>query len=256
MEELSSENFITEFQLAGIPNRGMINNTENIVLVAHPFRDEMQYTAQFSLSEGAVSEPESGSSFSPGSHSLRVTAEDGTQRVYELVLEYREKTALLIIDLQNANFPVYNQTEVLANINKLRRNASGKAPTIFIQHTDTGPWMEGSHTWQINNAVQPSEDDILLRKSTISAMTPELKDTLNNLGVYRIILTGTLTDLCIAQTIKPAYRSGYHVIVPLNAHSTNLDNPEEIIRKFYRDYNKYIDVYPVDEIDFSIAEMD
>ncbi len=252
VDEEKYDNYILEFALESISNRGVINNIDNSITVASPFKDENEYVAHFSLSDGATSEPKSGSSFGTGNNQITVTSKDGIQRVYDLILEFRNKTALLIIDLQNANFPVYKQQELLANINTLHSKAalSDKAITIFMQHTDSGVWEYGSDTWQIKSEVQPLDNDILLRKITISAMTQEMEDVLNNLGVYKILLTGTLTNLCIAESIIPAYNLGFRIIVPEEAHTTNYENPDKVISDFYITYAEYIEVYTVDKIDF------
>jgi nicotinamidase-related amidase len=251
------ENYIKELYIESIPNRGVVNNADNTVKVFFPFNSSEEYQVHFTISEGALAYPESGSWFSPGNSTIKVTAGNGSEREYTLVLEYRSRSALLIIDMQNQNFPVYNQTNLISTVNQLRQKAAAnKSFTIYIQHTEFGPWAEGTETWQIFSAVKPAKDDILLQKSTISAMTPEIKDTLHSLGVYKLVMTGTLTNLCIAESIKPAYNSGFQVVIPREGHSTNLDNPEQVIDDFYKEYKRYFDDLTADEIEFGTPKPD
>lgn len=242
---------IKSFSLNGIPNQGVIDNLQNTITIFAPFEDGVEYQSNFTVSVGAVSEPHTGAMFGIGTYTIAITSQTGEERIYKLALEHRDRMALLIIDLQNANFPVYNQTELLENINSLHDRASNtNAVTIFVQHTDTGPWAQGTETWEIHRQVKPNYYDVILQKKTISAMTLEMIDTLNALKIDKLVVTGTLTNLCIAETIKPAYQSGYRIFVPEGGHSTNADNPEKIISYFYNTYRNYITVCSVDEVKF------
>ncbi|MEN8156669.1 MAG: isochorismatase family cysteine hydrolase [Bacteroidota bacterium] len=248
-EPETSENLIRSFYLDAFPNQGVINYGRNSIMVFGPCAPGTDYVAHFIISNGATSTPESGSTFTVGHNSVQVIAENGDERTYDVILEHRNRTALLIIDLQNANFPVFRQEMLLATINSLHEQAHRcDAVTIFIQHTHLGLWEEGSYSWQIHSGVKPGEKDIMLKKETISAMNHELQDTLNAMGIHRIVLTGTLTELCISETIIPSWESGFHIVVPETGHSTNDDHPEKVISQFYNTYNKYIEVLETEEI--------
>jgi nicotinamidase-related amidase len=244
-----SEGKVLSLYAQGFPNQGVINQGTLEVVLFAPFESDMSYPVHFSLTEGASSDPASGTSFPVGSHRIIVTGADGEKRIYMLHMESRDRTALLIIDLQNANFPVFDQDALFETINYLHEKSSQcEAVTIFIQHTQIREFEEGTYTWQIHSKVKPEEEDIILQKSTIPAMTPEVVDTLHAMGIHRLVITGTLTELCISESIEPAWNLGFHLVVPRKGHSTNKSDPEKIISDFYNKYRKYMEVLDVEAV--------
>jgi len=245
------ENYIVDLEIETIQNAAVIDNEINLIRVVSPFGLDKQYVANFTVSDGATAHPESGSYFYRGDNLISVTSATDVTREYNLSLEFRDRTALLIIDLQNANFPVYNEDELLSKINYLHDKAhNSDAITIFVQHTMEGEWKEGSKTWEIHPSVVPYDKDTVIQKISISAMTDQMKNILEENLIDKIVLTGTLTELCISYSVLPAFKSGYCLYVPRDCHSTNDPDAEMVIEQFYDQYKSLIIDCNASEIEF------
>lgn len=255
--ELSGKNNILKFSFEEFKTRATINNVENAINIFAPFTDEniTSLTPLIEISENATIEPSSGVTMDFSNEiSFTVTAENGSVNVYSINLIEKLKSALLIIDVQNANFPTYNQDDFLANINNLRTKAyNAGQPVIYIQHCGRGDWEINTSTWQINGFVAPNDDDYVVYKTQVDGFTSEeFKNLIEELNVYKLIFTGTKTDLCIEQTIKSGYKEGYHLVLIEDGHSTNSSNPSNVISDYNKEFQdeEYGELIKSDDFDF------
>lgn len=142
-----------------------------------------------------------------------------------------EKTALLVIDVQNIMFSyeggsLWNEQQVLHNISSLLAKArKSNTPIIYIQHTDINSnsmLSEGKVTWEIHQNVHPLPTDIVIQKSSWDAFyQTTLHKKLQELGIRRLIIAGMQTEFCLDTTCRSAYSLGYHEnILVKDAHST------------------------------------
>ncbi len=157
-------------------------------------------------------------------------------------------TALLIIDVQNTYLeeketaqetkrwqPFYrrmNQT-VIPNISHLIRECRSQGVEIIFAriacHKQDGrdrslsqkkPGFnyllipKGSHTGQIVPELCPMKEDIVVIKSTDSALTgTNLRLMLHNMGIKDIIATGIFTDQCVSSTVRSLADESFGVVV-------------------------------------------
>lgn len=142
-----------------------------------------------------------------------------------------EKTALLLIDVQNIMFSyeggsLCNEQQVLQNITSLREKAQqSNVPIIYIQHTDPSSdsiLSEGKDTWEIHRDVRPLPTDIVIQKSSWDAFyQTTLHKKLQELEIEKLVFAGMQTEFCLDTTCRRAYSLGYKEnILVKDAHST------------------------------------
>jgi hypothetical protein len=134
----------------------------------------------------------------------------------------RDKTALLVIDVQNGVVEgAYNLASVVANIN----GAIGKAraagvPVIWVQHSDEELEID-SDAWQIVPELSPAADEPNVRKTFKSSFeATNLEEILSGLNVSHVVITGMQTNNCVRHTTHSALERGYDVTLIGDAHST------------------------------------
>jgi nicotinamidase-related amidase len=78
-------------------------------------------------------------------------------------------SALLVIDMQNANtVGGWQREEVIGRIRKLIDKATS-APVIWIQHDQPASQLEkGSHGWQIVEQVRPGHGETVIEKQYLA----------------------------------------------------------------------------------------
>ncbi|MFF2907732.1 cysteine hydrolase family protein [Paenibacillus sp. NPDC057934] len=136
-------------------------------------------------------------------------------------------TALLIIDVQEAMFSypgqeLYEGPRVMDRIISLLDKArlSG-TPVVYIQHTEDEEFTRDSPTWQISARIQPQEGERIIEKPTWDAFHRTiLHETLQQMGITRLIIVGMQTQFCVDTTTRRAYSLGYESVLVQDAHST------------------------------------
>jgi nicotinamidase-related amidase len=97
---------------------------------------------------------------------------------------------------------------------------------------------EGDHRGEIIDEIKPEEDDIVVKKTTDSALIgTNLRLTYYNMGIDTVIVTGNMTDQCVSSTVRDLADESFKVWVPEDAclaatkrlHETEL----EIINNIY-----------------------
>lgn len=70
--------------------------------------------------------------------------------------------------------------------------------------------------------VQPGDGEIVIQKRRYSAFTETgLEETLKNLGVRTLVLTGVATNLCVETTARDGFLRGYYIVCVKNLTATN-----------------------------------
>ena len=139
-----------------------------------------------------------------------------------------QKTALLIIDVQNCMFnpaePVYNSTVLLERLLWLINQArASDTPVIYVQHNGpTGaPHAPGEPGWAIHPAIAPQAGETIVQKTTPDSFyQTTLKAELAAKGIEQLVIAGIQTDYCVDTTCRRAASEGYNVTLVSDAHST------------------------------------
>lgn len=171
------------------------------------------------------------------------------------------KKALLIIDVQNGMFPkenaVHNGERLLLRISSLLTQARlTKTPVIYIQHNAPigRPLEYKTSGWEIHPDIAPEKEDIIIQKTTPDAFfQTSLEDTLNQLDIEHVIITGIQTEACVDTTCRRAFSNHFKVTLVSDAHSTwdtNLLTAEQIIGHHNEVLRWFADVYPSSDISF------
>jgi nicotinamidase-related amidase len=70
------------------------------------------------------------------------------------------------------------------------------------------------HASQIPDAIKPMADEIIVTKTTDSALTgTNLRLVLTNLGITHVVCTGIFTDQCVSSTVRSLADESFDVIV-------------------------------------------
>jgi nicotinamidase-related amidase len=76
-------------------------------------------------------------------------------------------------------------------------------------------------SWQIDDAVAPLPGELVLSKTSSGPLnSTKLDQTLHNLGIESLIVTGLTTDVCVSQTARETADRGFQVIVAEDACTT------------------------------------
>lgn len=131
-------------------------------------------------------------------------------------------TALLLIDLQKdyfpgGLFPLPNIETAQTHCETLLKAArQTRMPVVHIQHIfpkDAGPFLcENTDGIDIHERVSPLPDETLITKRAPNAFhDTHLHSHLQRHQCDHIVLTGAMTQMCVAATARAALDLGYHV---------------------------------------------
>jgi nicotinamidase-related amidase len=137
-------------------------------------------------------------------------------------LENRPKTALLVVDVQNAVVGgAHERDAVVANVGTLvERARTQEIPVVWVQHSDEGI-VKGSEGWQIVPELSPDDAEPLVQKNYPDSFEDtSLESVLSGLGVGRLVVVGAQTDECIRSTLHGALVRGYDATLVSDAHTT------------------------------------
>jgi nicotinamidase-related amidase len=141
------------------------------------------------------------------------------------------KTALLLVDIQNDYFPG-GKNELAGSI-----SASLKAkqlldafrnlnfPIIHVQHISTRPgatfFLPDTPGMQFHENVKPLPGETIVQKHFPNSFRgTELRETLKNLGVTKLVICGMMTHMCIDSTTRAAFDYGFECIIAGDACAT------------------------------------
>ncbi len=72
----------------------------------------------------------------------------------------------------------------------------------------------GSERAEIIDELRPANDEIVVCKTTDSALTgTNLRLTLNNLGITNVVVSGVFTDQCVSSTVRSLADESFNVVV-------------------------------------------
>lgn len=137
-----------------------------------------------------------------------------------------KKTALVVIDVQNAMFTegVYQGDVLIQNIKDLITKArSNDTPIFYIQHNEGEgqPLENGTFGWEIPPEIAPAAQDTIIQKTTPDSFhQTDFEEQLQHQKVEHLVLAGIQTDLCVDTTCRRAFSMGYDVTLVADAHST------------------------------------
>lgn len=131
-------------------------------------------------------------------------------------------SALVIIDVQNdVVAQAVNRADVIEKIGLLVEQARIQhVPVVWVQHSAEGMPID-SAGWQIVDELEPAATEPIVHKRYGDAFedTP-LAETLAELGVRRLVITGAQTDACIRSTLHGSLARGYDTTLVGDAHTT------------------------------------
>ncbi|WP_026679259.1 cysteine hydrolase family protein [Fictibacillus gelatini] len=136
-----------------------------------------------------------------------------------------QKTALLIVDVQNAMFdeanPIYDGTQLLKNLEDvIQRARAANIPVFFVQHNDE-EFKTGTPAWEIHPAIAPIKGDVVIQKRTPDSFHgTELYEKLQAERIKHLVIAGNQTEYCIDTTCRRAFSLGFHVTLVKDAHRT------------------------------------
>jgi ureidoacrylate peracid hydrolase len=170
------------------------------------------------------------------------------------------KTALLIIDVQNDNMTIGGKFEtsgavehakkqnVVENIKAISEKAREVGIPVFHNHfvvekgakgignrapifkaiAETGSIVRGTWGAAPVDGVEPKEGDFVLERARMSAFNGTQLDTLlRGLDIETIIVTGVWTNMAVEHTCRDGADYGYNVVIATDGTSTINDEWQE-----------------------------
>jgi len=146
-----------------------------------------------------------------------------------------KKTSLMVVDMQNdfanekGSLYVPSVTRVIPNIKKLIKKArESKTPIFYTQDWHRPDWIEfkrwtvhcvqGSWGANIIEELKPKENDYCIKKQTYNAFYGTfLERYLKELKIDTLLISGTVSNICVLETAADASRRGYYVVIPIDA---------------------------------------
>ncbi|MGE6353331.1 cysteine hydrolase family protein [Flavobacterium sp. NPDC079362] len=157
--------------------------------------------------------------------------QNNTQNTKEMENTKTEKTALIIIDIQNDYFP--GGTMELVDAEKAALKAkellsyfrANKMPVIHIQHialqegaTFFLPDTKGA---EINKIVSPLADEKVITKNYPNSFRDtKLLEYLQENKITNLVFAGMMTDVCIDATVRASMDNGFKNILISDAVAT------------------------------------
>lgn len=159
---------------------------------------------------------------------------------YEIVPELSvdaRQTALIILDMQvdfvdpEGKLSVPEARKTVPAIRRMIEKARGAGiPVIFTQdwHRSDDPefsiWpehtVEGSPGAEIVAELSPREKDFFIRKRTYDPFfSTDLDLLLRQKEIHRLVITGTMANVCVLHTAGSGHLLGYESIIPMDAVS-------------------------------------
>jgi nicotinamidase-related amidase len=140
--------------------------------------------------------------------------------------------ALLIIDMQNGCLIPYSRRYdtlgIISRINQLSEKFRAKKyPVIFIRHDGTSENELIPHTeaWNlIPDLIKMPADLYIDKTANDSFYKTALQQTMLQLKIDELFITGSATDFCVDATIKSALARDYKITVISDCHTTE-DKP-------------------------------
>ena len=146
----------------------------------------------------------------------------------------REKSALLVIDMQNYFWGIVES--IIENLSRtIDMCRKVNVPVLFTQHgyddpeKDSGmlgqwwddPIIVGTDKWELIPQVAPREDEKVFSKMRYSAFYgTDLEQYLKSRGMKNIIIGGVMTNLCCETTARDAFIRDFRVFFLVDGTAT------------------------------------
>ncbi|WP_130803968.1 cysteine hydrolase family protein [Acinetobacter ihumii] len=140
------------------------------------------------------------------------------------------KRALLVIDVQNDYFQggamqLVGSELALRQINQLEKLfLSQSLPIIYIQHINPAEapfFRPNTQGVALHSQLLLQEDSIVIEKSLPNSfLKTSLEETLQQLEIEQLVITGMMTHMCIDSGTRAAAERGYHPILIADATAT------------------------------------
>jgi len=156
----------------------------------------------------------------------------------EKVILQSDNTVILVVDMQNdfvretGLLPVEAAKETIPQIRSLiNRARKNKVKICYTQDTQTEDdkefeiWprhcINGTMGWEIIEELKPGMEDRVFKKNRYDGFYgTNLEHYLSHVWhIENIIITGTVSNICVAHTAASAGLRWYHIIVPANGIS-------------------------------------
>jgi nicotinamidase-related amidase len=137
-------------------------------------------------------------------------------------LSGRDRTALVVIDVQNGVVAgSHDRDGVVERISQLvDRARAADVPVVWVQHQDDG-LAPDTDAWQFVPELVRDEREPLVHKSYPDSFEDTtFEQTLEDLKVGSLIVTGAQSDCCIRATLHGAIVRGYDAALVGDAHTT------------------------------------
>ncbi|MEO0470270.1 MAG: isochorismatase family protein [Bacteroidota bacterium] len=139
-----------------------------------------------------------------------------------------DRPALVIIDMQKGSFtaetPRFDTVGTVRRINQLAQHfRTQKWPVIFIQHDGSRENAFGPHTeeWELLDDLDIQDTDLIIPKIANDMFYQTiLAETLAELGVGELYLTGCATDFCVASAVQSALHKDFQLTIVSDGHTT------------------------------------
>ncbi len=154
------------------------------------------------------------------------------------------KKALLIIDMQKGSFtpktPRFDTTGVVSRINALAKQFRETGlPVIFIQHDGTAmnEFIPNTNEWELLDDLKKAPTDVFINKYANDVFyKSQVQQTLIELNIDELYITGCATDFCVESTIQSAITKDYNITIVEDGHTTG-DRPNLNAKKVIDHYN-------------------
>lgn len=140
-----------------------------------------------------------------------------------------KSTALLVIDIQNEYFsgklPIPDGMAVVRNANRLIALADKHGMPVFhVQHwnaVERPLFAKNTVMSEFHPDMHVAAHHVIVRKTFASSFTStDLQQQLQARGIKTLIVTGLMTNNCIAATSFDGVANGYKVIISSDASAT------------------------------------
>jgi nicotinamidase-related amidase len=163
-------------------------------------------------------------------------------------LKYKEEinlhaaeTALIIIDMQNdfikeggslvvpsAKDTISNIKHLIDSFRKVNSHVVYTQDTHFDGDKEWEIWPEhckkDSWGWQIINELKPEKDDMVFQKNRYDGFYgTSLEHYLSLWNIESLVITGTVSNICVAHTAGSAGLRWYNIVIPADGISAQTE---------------------------------
>lgn len=134
-------------------------------------------------------------------------------------------TALIVMDMQKANMPIFDQDRVVAAIQALVAAADeAGSPVVWVYSNDEDS-RPGEERFELAPPFEPKPGHLKITKVGTSALSGTgLAAMLEERGVGRLVVCGVSSNECVRKTVETCYFDGWLTVVAEDAHSIPVRN--------------------------------